>query len=72
MYQGYLSKFGYLFSICENPRFMYLFIFFICEAKWKKKNSGGNKNVHVGKIFFLNLVPKLVSHINKKTFLGNK
>lgn len=35
MFQGYLSKFGYLFSICENPRFMYLFIFFKPSGKKK-------------------------------------
>lgn len=72
MFQGYLSKFGYLFSICENPRFIYLFGFFLYVKPSGKQKSGGNKNVHVGKIFFLNLVPKLVSHINKKTFLEKK
>lgn len=52
MFQGYLSKFGYLFSICENPRFMYLFIFFICEAKWKKKIQEEIKMFMWEKYFF--------------------
>lgn len=67
----FLSSVIYFPSVKTQDLSIYLGFFLYVKPSGKKK-SGGNKNVHVGKIFFLNLVPKLVSHINKKTFLEKK
>lgn len=52
MFQGYLSKFGYLFSICENPRFIDLFIFLYVKPSGKKKIQEEIKMFMWEKYFF--------------------